>query len=292
MIEWSRPAPLVFSKRVRLNSNHLMIDNFEVTDFGIYICKLFTSSRSLLASNRLNLMLETNMFNMPVKKPKSRIILDNEFELAYSGLVKIECDTSKASFGGEYSIEWIRTGTEMPANSYLIDNSLIINQFSLKDLGQYSCVVSNSIGRTVNSITFYDEDGILKYLIDNSDSSSKENKISGKKLDKRLKILFGSAYFKLGDSIAIQCFDLCNFEIRIHFFLAFNSIIEFFYSFIYNYLFILWLKLRAEYCLCGANTKAYHQWLLRIRLIFSTSTNLSQMTLAYTCAKLQTKVSH
>jgi hypothetical protein len=209
----------MLSKRVRINSNHLSINNFDSNDFGIYICKLFTKSRTLLASNRLNLMLETNIFNMPVRKPKSRIILDNDFELAYNGHVKIECDTSKASFGSEYSIEWLRTGTDMPTNSYLIDNSLIINQFSLKDLGQYSCVVSNNIGRTVNSITFYDEDGILKYLIDNSDSaSSKENKTSGKKLDKRLKILFGHANFKLGDSIAIQCFDLCNFSAFFFFF--------------------------------------------------------------------------
>ena len=168
-----------------------------------------------MAKAELDLKIETQK---PIQKPKATIYVINEKNLSFDNRVKIDCETiSNDPFT---TLEWNRSDLDMPIESSIIENSLIIDNFSVDDLGEYICVVKNRVDQTVQKILFYEEKGQLKYLI-NSNGTNIEFltteattvvNLTNEKNDQRFKFLFDATQLKIGDPLAIECFNLCNLK--------------------------------------------------------------------------------
>ena len=177
------------------------------------MCKLYSSNGKLLARAELDLKLESQK---PIQKPKASIYVINEQNLSFDNRVKVDCETT--SNDPFTSVEWIRNDLDLSAESSVIENSLIIDNFSVDDLGEYECVASNRAGQTIEKIIFYEQKGQLKYLINfngtindviTADTTTVANLITETN-DLRFKFLFDATQLKIGDPLAIECFDLCN----------------------------------------------------------------------------------
>jgi hypothetical protein len=212
-VEWSRSDLKILPSKIIIKGNVLTIKHFNSKDNGVYVCKLFSSNGKLLAQTELDLRLENQK---SLQKPKASLYVINDQNLSFDNRVKVDCEIiGNDSFA--YS-EWTRTDSDMPLESSVIENSLIIDNFSFDDLGEYKCVVSNRAGQITEKILFYELKGQLKYLI-NSNETQRENifteltttkSLTTEKNDQRFKFLFDVAELKIGDPLAIECFDLCK----------------------------------------------------------------------------------
>ena len=143
----------MFSSNVILNKNVLIIKNFNTKDNGVYVCKLFASDGRLLAKTELDMKLENQNAKIPVQKPKATIHVYNGQNLSFDNRVKVDCESLSKS-DPYSSIKWIRSDSEMPTESNIIENSLIIDNFGIADLGEYKCVLSNKQERQLRQYIF------------------------------------------------------------------------------------------------------------------------------------------
>ena len=70
-----------------------------------------------------------------------------------------------------------------------------LNRFERNDLGEYSCIASNQIGKSVQSIRFYEDyNGWPAFnTYTSSDIQTNNNRLLPENLDKRFQILPGSS---------------------------------------------------------------------------------------------------
>lgn len=175
----------------------------------------------IVAKNDLDLKFYISEYNLPAKKPRIHLVLYNKHFIMFNKQVRVDCDvlSSNAKTSGFYSVEWIRENEDMSPRTYVHENSLIINNFNHEDLGKYVCRVSNNVGTTEKSITFFndnnDSESPLKYYKDDmmnmtSEDLAESSPVPMQKLDERFKFIIGSVNSSLGDQLAIECYDLCK----------------------------------------------------------------------------------
>jgi hypothetical protein len=210
------------------NSSKLEIVDFGLDDYGVYECGVYnhgTGGGLLLAKSQLELSGDMIDYHMSATHdlPKLKIQIDDNKSnrrptvVAYGSTVKVNCHITNNKRNLLYSLEWIRTNDFMGNNTFVSDSSLIIESFDRHNLGEYVCLVTSQMGQTQAWIKFYDQNGSLVSRTIESENettfeeASAANSNGTIELDERLKFLFASNCFKIGNPIAIECNDLCNF---------------------------------------------------------------------------------
>lgn len=195
------------NSRIKIHKNKLKILDFNYTkDSGTFICETYFKNGSLIGNDEINLKVNLhNYFFVQNNLPKVYLILENKNEIFVNSTIKINCELSENS--EIYSVEWIRNGADIPKNSYVVQNSLIIEKVNKNDLGEYTCTVTNRIGQFNATIKLHSHNGIILHNLDDNNTETISNDLN---LDERMQFLYGQYNLNLGDTLAIECLDICN----------------------------------------------------------------------------------
>lgn len=112
----------------------------------------------------------------------------------------LTCEIKSNDNSENFEIKWLKEGKKFN------ESSLIIENFTEKNLGIYTCLATKNNRIQSNlSVVLYDKNGSIEYRLKNIQESSNKQE-----LDERLRYLFRSKELRLGSSFAIECLDLCN----------------------------------------------------------------------------------
>ncbi|XP_078416540.1 roundabout homolog 1 isoform X3 [Cetorhinus maximus] len=143
-ISWKKDNALLDDKdeRITIRGGKLMITNTRKSDAGKYVCV-----GTNMVGERDSEVAELTVLERPsfVKKPNNQVLLVDE-------TVEFKCE---ARGDPTPTVHWRKEDGLLPKSRYEIQggNTLVIRHVTAADVGTYTCVAENMVGKTEASVT-------------------------------------------------------------------------------------------------------------------------------------------